>query len=243
MLYKFKNTVIPLILLHFSKQKSAICFLNLGMSLVYLREIDNQTKFAIWRIEESDDDLLSKLQLDEREKAKLATFNKGKRRLHWLATRVLLRTLLNTSRYIECPSDSNGKPYLANFPQKISLSHSFDYAAAMISTKGEVGIDMEIIKTKVERIQHKFLKPAELAFITQDQSRYEQLYACWCAKEAIYKLQGNAGVSFLNNMTIHPFEYQTQGILRLELDSNQNTHIFEVHYEKFNEYMLAYAVE
>ncbi|ULT28643.1 hypothetical protein KUH03_20360 [Sphingobacterium sp. E70] len=47
------------------------------MSLVYLREIDSQTKFAIWRIEESDDDLLSKLQLDEREKAKLASFNKG----------------------------------------------------------------------------------------------------------------------------------------------------------------------
>ncbi|MGE8290096.1 MAG: 4'-phosphopantetheinyl transferase family protein [Sphingobacterium sp.] len=212
------------------------------MSLVYLREIDSQTKFAIWRIEESDDDLLSKLQLDEREKAKLASFNKGKRRLHWLATRVLLRTLLNTSRYIDCPSDANGKPYLANFPQKISLSHSFDYAAAMISTEGEVGIDMEIIKTKVERIQHKFLKPVELAFITQGDTRYEQLYACWCAKEAIYKLQGNSGVSFLNNMTIQPFEYQKQGVLKLELDSNHTHQTFEVHYEKFNEYMLAYAI-
>lgn len=212
------------------------------MSLVYLREIDSQTKFAIWRIEESDEDLLSKLQLDEREKAKLSSFNKGKRRLHWLATRVLLRTLLNTSRYIDCPSDPNGKPYLANFPQKISLSHSFDYAAAMISTEGEVGIDMEIIKTKVERIQHKFLKPVELAFITQSDTRYEQLYACWCAKEAIYKLQGNSGVSFLNNMTIQPFEYQKQGVLKLELDTNLDRHTFEVHYEKFNEYMLAYAV-
>ncbi len=55
--------------------------------------------------------------------------------------------------------------------------------------------------------------------------------------------QGNAGVSFLNNMTIQPFEYQTQGILKLELDSDQNKHIYDVHYEKFNEYMLAYAVE
>ncbi|MDM1293923.1 4'-phosphopantetheinyl transferase superfamily protein [Sphingobacterium sp. N143] len=213
------------------------------MSLVYLREIDNQTKFAIWRIEESDDDLLSKLQLDEREKAKLGSFNKGKRRLHWLATRVLLRTLLNTTHYIECPSDANGKPYLANFPQKISLSHSFDYAAAMISTKGEVGIDMEIIKTKVERIQHKFLKPLELDFIAKDHSRYEQLYACWCAKEAIYKLQGNSGVSFLHNMTILPFDYQKQGVLKLVLENNQSQCTFEVHYEKFNEYMLAYAVE
>lgn len=212
------------------------------MSLVYLREIDEQTKFAIWRIEESDEDLLSKLQLDEREKAKLASFNKGKRRLHWLATRVLLRTLLNTSKYIDCPSDANGKPYLVNFPQKISLSHSFDYAAAMISTRGEVGIDMEIIKTKVERIQHKFLKPAELDFISRGVNQYEQLYACWCAKEAIYKLQGNSGVSFLNNMSILPFEYQSQGLLQLVLNHNQRQCIFDVHYEKFNEYMLAYSV-
>lgn len=227
----------------FFKTKICDLFLNLDMSLVYLREIDSQTKFAIWRIEESDDDLMSKLQLDEREKAILGSFNIGKRRLHWLATRVLLRTLLNTSRYIECPSDPNGKPYLANFPQKISLSHSFEYAAAMISTKGEVGIDMEIINTKVERIQHKFLKPEELAFITRDENQYEQLYACWCAKEAIYKLQGNAGVSFLNNMTIQPFTYQSQGMLKLELDSNQKKHIYDVYYEKFNAYMLAYAVE
>ena len=226
----------------FFREESAICFLNLNMSLVYLRELDEQTKFAIWRIEESDEDLLSKLQLDEREKAKLASFNKGKRRLHWLATRVLLRTLLNTSGYIDCPSDANGKPYLANFPQKISLSHSFDYAAAMISTKGEVGIDMEIIKTKVERIQHKFLKPIELAFIESGETKYEQLYACWCAKEAIYKLQGNSGVSFLNNMTIQPFEYQHQGVLKLLLDHNQSQCLFDVHYEKFGEYMLAYAV-
>lgn len=213
------------------------------MSLVYLREIDSQTKFAIWRIEESDDDLLAKLQLDEREKATLSSFNKGKRRLHWLATRVLLRTLLNTNLYIDCPSDTNGKPYLANFPQKISLSHSFDYAAAMISTNGEVGIDMEIIETKVERIQHKFLKLEELAFIPNSDIRYEQLYACWCAKEAVYKLQGNPGVSFLQHMTIQPFDYQKQGILSLVLNHDQTHLTFEVHYEKFNEYMLAYAVE
>lgn len=212
------------------------------MGLVYLRALDSQTKFAIWRIEESDDELLSKLQLDEKEKARLESFAKNKRRKHWLATRVLLRTLLQTPDYIECVSDENGKPYLANFPEKISLSHSFDYAAAMISTKGEVGIDMELISEKIERITTKFLKPEELAFISNSTDRLPQLYACWSAKEAVYKVQGKHGVSFLQNMTILPFDFQNQGILQMLLTTKYQDRLLEVHYEKFNNYMLCYVV-
>src|SRR5690606_15856263 len=132
------------------------------MALVYLRELDNNVRFAIWRIEESAEDLISRLQLDERESELLSRLNKGKRTLHWLATRVLLRRMLDTSDFIDCPSDENGKPYLANFPQRISLTHSFDYAAVMMSDFGEVGIDLELIKPKNLRIADKFMKTAEL---------------------------------------------------------------------------------
>ena len=73
------------------------------MALVYLRELDDQTKFAIWKIEETADELLDKLQLDDVERSKLEQFSKGKRTLHWLATRVLLRHMLQTNEYIHCP--------------------------------------------------------------------------------------------------------------------------------------------
>lgn len=211
------------------------------MALAYLRELDNNVRFAIWRIEESAEDLICRLQLDSREQAVLSRLNKGKRTLHWLATRVLLRTMLNTSGYIDCPSDENGKPYLANFPQRISLTHSFDYAAVMMSDNGEVGIDLELVKPKIVRIADKFMKPDELAAIGKD--RIEKLYACWCAKEAVYKLQGNKGVSFKDNMTVNPFDYQDQGVLFLDLDSPHRKEQFKVHYEKFQEYLLGYVVE
>jgi len=211
------------------------------MALVYLRELDNNVRFAIWRIEESAEDLISRLQLDEREKAVLNRLNKGKRTLHWLATRVLLRRMLDTPGFIDCPSDENGKPYLANFPQRISLTHSFDYAAVMMSDFGEVGIDLELIKPKILRIADKFMKTAELDAIGGQ--HVEKLYACWCAKEAVYKLQGNKGVSFKDNMTIHPFDFQDQGVLFLELDAPNRTEVFKVYYERFQEYMLGYVME
>lgn len=212
------------------------------MGLVYLRELDTHTKFAIWKIEETEDFLVKKLQLDQIEQQKLQKLGKGKRTLHWLATRVLLRYLLNTNNYISCPSDENGKPYLPDYPYKISLTHSYEYAAVMLSSKGECGIDLEIVESKVVRIKEKFLKSSELAFISPEHE-VEQLYACWCAKEAIYKLQGNKGVSFLNDMTIHPFNFKAQGVMTVDLNKNGKVSSFQVYYEKFMNYMLGYAIE
>ncbi|SFT03267.1 4'-phosphopantetheinyl transferase family protein [Sphingobacterium wenxiniae] len=211
------------------------------MALVYLRELDEQTKFAIWKIEETAEELLGRLQLDARERAKLESLSKGKRTLHWLATRVLLRYLLNTETYIDCPSDKNGKPYLPDFPYKISLTHSYEYAGVMMSTKGECGIDLEIVKEKVVNIKEKFLREEELIFIPD--GHLDQLYACWCAKEAVYKLQGNKGISFLEDMTILPFVYKPQGVLTLQLRKEDELRTFQVYYEKFQQYMLGHVVE
>jgi len=212
------------------------------MALAYLRELDSDTKFAIWKIEETAAELMDKLQLDEAEKNKLQQLSKGKRTLHWLATRVLLRYLLQTDQYIHCPSDANGKPYLPDYPYELSLTHSFDFAGVILSTKGPCGIDLEIVKEKVVRIKEKFLKPEELLFIRKE-DEIAQLYACWCAKEAVYKLQGNRGVSFLENMTIHPFTYRPQGVMTVDLFKDQRKFSFQVYYEKFQEYMLGYVVD
>ena len=211
------------------------------MALVYLRELDSDTKFAIWKIEETSTELLDRLQLDEQEKSILERISKGKRTLHWLASRVLLRYLLKTDDFISCPSDENGKPYLPNYPYEISITHSYDYAGLMMSSKGPCGIDLEIVKDKVLRIKEKFMKPHELAFIKSDE--VEQLYACWCAKEAVYKLQGNKGISFLENITIMPFTYKPQGVMTVMLRKDQLARSFQVYYEKFQDYMLGYVVD
>ena len=174
----------------------------------------------------------------------LESFSKGKRTLHWLATRVLLRYMLDTPDYIECLTDKNGKPYLVDFPQRISLTHSFDYAAVMMSDHSEVGIDLELIKPKILRIADKFMKPEEMEFLgaMDEECRIRHLYACWCAKEAVYKLQGDRGVSFRENMTIEPFSFQDQVVLTviLAVDGEQQPHY--VHYERFLDYMLGYVM-
>lgn len=212
------------------------------MAIAYRHQIDDDTEFALWRIEEGADELYSQLQLDEHEKAFTKQLSKSKRYLHWLGTRVLLRKMLRTEEYIDCKVDSHGKPYLVTLPYHISLSHSFDYAAVMISKTSPVGIDIEQIKEKVERIANRFMSEDELAFI-REQNKIDQLYVCWCAKEAVYKCYGQKEVSFLDNIMLQPFAFEGHGVVDAKLQKGAVDMAYEVNYIKYEDYMIGYVKE
>ena len=160
---------------------------------------EQDTSLGVWHITEDADRLIAMLQLDDRESQLLERLKGGKRYRHWLSSRVLLRQLLNTDKFIEMDSDENRKPVLKNFPHHISLSHSDEMAAAIISEQDEVGIDIQKIDSKVLRVKHKFLSDEELALIDEEHA-VEQLITCWCAKEALFKYYGKGQVDFIRDL-------------------------------------------
>jgi len=210
------------------------------MAIAYRQRIDDDTEFALWKIEEQADELYQQLQLNSEEKAFIEGISNGKRHLHWLGTRVLLRKMLNTEEYIDCRVDDHGKPYLFTLPYHISLSHSFDYAAVMISRKSPVGIDVEQIKQKVERIAHKFMRPTELGFI-DPQNKIEHLYVCWCVKEAVYKCYGQKEVSFADDISLQPFKFDNKGVIEARLQKGDVSLNYSVGYLQFEDYMVGYV--
>jgi 4'-phosphopantetheinyl transferase len=209
------------------------------MAIAYRKQVDDDTELAIWKIEEEADELYSQLQLNEEEKAYYDRLSVGKRNLHWLGTRVLLRKMLRTDEYIDCKVDAHGKPYLVNLPYHISLSHSFDYAAVMIS-KEPVGIDIELVKEKVERIAHKFMRKEELAFISNEH-KIQQLYVCWCAKEAVYKCFGQKEVSFADDIILAPFKFEGHGSVKAQLHKGETNRHYNVEYLQYDDYMIGYV--
>jgi 4'-phosphopantetheinyl transferase len=210
------------------------------MAVVYRHRVDNDTEFALWKIEEQAADLYPQLQLDADEKAYFEKISTSKRHLHWLGTRVLLRTMLRTDEYIDCKVDIHGKPYLVNLPYHISFSHSFDYAAVMMSKTAPVGIDIELIKEKVERIAEKFMQPQEMAFIDPSH-KIQHLYVCWCAKEAIYKCYGQKEVSFMDNILLHPFDFAEKGTLHAKLHKGKIAKEYKIEYLQYEDYMIGYV--
>jgi len=210
------------------------------MAIAFRFQVDEDTEFALWKIEEEAESLYNQLQLNDQEKAYVESIGNGKRHLHWLGTRVLLRTMLNTADYIDCQVDEHGKPYLVNMPYHMSLSHSFDYAAVMLSKSKPVGIDIELISPKVERIAHKFLNKQELSFIGSE-NRVEQLYVAWCAKEAVYKCNGRKVISFLDHIFLDRFTYNNRGTLHASIVKGDMEMDFDVSYLHFDDYMIGYV--
>lgn len=212
-----------------------------AMAMLFSREVAADTFLGIWHITEETGWFQSRLMLSENEIALIDSIRHPQRKLHWLSSRVLVRTLLQTDHFIQLESDMNGKPVIRNFPVELSLSHSAEYSALLISKKYKVGIDIEKMNPKVLRIRHKFMSEGELQWI-EPGNQIAQLYTCWCAKEAMYKLYGEKKLDFRRHLTVYPFTYQGSGSLKGKINKGNYRAEPEVRYECFGDYMMAYVL-
>lgn len=211
------------------------------MPLLLQRDVASKTKFAVWKIEESDNWFRSQLTLDERENHLINSIRHPHKKLHWLSSRLLLRILLdNPGGFIHLESDERGKPVVQNFPVKISISHSAEFSALMLSESLDVGIDIEKIDPKITRIQHKFLREEEFKNISEENST-EQVYVYWCAKEAMYKLHGRKQLDFKEHLSVAPFQYSGSGKIKGAIHKNSFHQQLEISYEKLDGYMMAFT--
>ena len=94
----------------------------------------------------------------------------------------------------------NGKPYLNN-KHTISISHSHEIAALVVSNKKKIGLDVQFRESKILKIQNKFLNKFEKINIGEDPSIHI-LTMVWTSKESIYKAIGLKGISFSKNIKI-----------------------------------------
>lgn len=81
---------------------------------------------------------------------------------------------------VKITHDENGKPVIQDY--NISISHSKDYLAILLSKALRVGIDIEYWSERIQKIAKRFLHKDENYTTTED------LLITWCAKEAVYKL-------------------------------------------------------
>lgn len=157
----------------------------------------------VWQIKEDCSFFENSISLYESEKEILAQIKRNKRKLQWLATRYILKSLTNDTEIIK---NKHGKPLLKSKNGFISISHCENYAVAIYSKELNVGVDIEAMREKVIRVADKFLSNAELSFIN-DSKKVKHLITCWAMKEAAFKWYGKKYVSFKNNIVISPFKY------------------------------------
>ena len=141
-------------------------------------------------------------------------FSAPARRAERLAWRRTLRRL--AGKECEISYSEQGAPQLKNCTyQHISVSHCADCVAVMLSDQ-PCGVDIERTERNYERIAKRYATEQERSLSVEETS----LAAIWCAKEALYKMQGREGVDFLRDMEILSLDMQG-GEMSARLGDNQ----------------------
>ncbi|KIC93143.1 4'-phosphopantetheinyl transferase family protein [Flavihumibacter solisilvae] len=211
------------------------------MALFYQHNINHSTRLAIWRIEEPEDFFLAKVPLKQ-------DVSHPYKRLQHLAGRYLLPELFEDFPLEEVRIADTRKPFLPGEKYHFSISHCGNYAAAIASSTHRVGIDIEFISPRIERISSKFLSGEEKEFLSAwalfDQVNLHLTTVMWSAKEAVFKWYGNGQVDFRNHMQLAgPLEYTANEWMNLPFSFRKSDPVpLNLQAKIFDPLVLAYVV-
>ena len=164
-------------------------------------------------------------------------FKSIKRKKEWLTTHYILENIFKTATTYSY--NNINKPVLINQTENISISHSTNYAAIIISKNKKVGIDIEEISQRIHKIAHKFLHPSEKDFVNNNT---EMLYLIWSAKEAIYKLS-DIFLDFASQIIIEKFSITNYSKLKANIIFPDNSKVIDLEYIINDQYVLVWVLD
>lgn len=166
---------------------------------------------GVWKLEESESELLELISLSDNDKNKLSSISSEKRRVEIIATRVLMQSigLKEEIYYIEkIPFCNNGY---------ICISHSKSLVTVIWHPNYKTAIDVEEIKDKILNVSDKVFSDSEIYFCRNDKKKLTILWNC---KEAIYKIFGDKDLIFKTEITVCPFSFENNKILAIVKKNN-----------------------
>lgn len=205
---------------------------------IFLQHKDRQYQWGIWKTDESIEELLALLPTLELYEQEILRFTAPHRRLEWLSVRVLLYYLLGEEKQIAYYP--NGKPYLSDRSRFISISHTRGYVAVILSSTGEVGIDIEQYGERVHKVAHKYMRQDEVpAFYKGDDTWSLLLH--WSAKEVMFKCMDVSEVDFREHLHIFPFEVSQRGDFRAQEYRTGSRNKFMISYLMGTDFVMTWC--
>jgi len=171
-------------------------------------------EILVWEISESAEKLQKLLSNFDIYSSEYQNFKLEKRQLEFLAARVAINTLLQ--REVHIVYNTDGKPFLSDNSQQISISHSGNRVAVMAHPKIPVGIDIEKKSERFIKIRERYLSEKELIDLYSGDNALLRLQLAWSAKEAMYKVFGNEVLDFANDLRVLSFEPANSGFINTE---------------------------
>lgn len=200
-------------------------------------DITNDTTAYFWQITEDFNSLFRAVKLKDTSLARLEKMKSESHQKGFLAVRMLLQHLGYSD--FDLFYDEFGKPHLEK-KYNISISHSFDFSCICISQNSIVGIDIEILKPKILRIAPKFMDLSHLDNLSESE-QIEKATVIWGAKESIFKIKSEKGISFPKHIFEDPFSINDKRC-KAELRFNNTIEMFTIQFYKVEDYIFVAAL-
>ncbi|TBN03328.1 4'-phosphopantetheinyl transferase superfamily protein [Hyunsoonleella flava] len=198
---------------------------------------NSQTTVKIWKITESYDELLAKVNLKPNALERVLGMKSELHQRGFLSVRWLLQEFGYTDK--DLFYDEFGKPHLKDGKQ-ISISHSFNFSAVIISDS-IIGIDVEKQRKKIAVIAHKFVD-YEFDYLDKNTDDYiNKLTVIWCVKESLYKLYCKPGLSFKDHCLVIPFNMDDAETMAW-IDYKEAKKRYNIEFFEFEGFTCAYAI-
>lgn len=147
-------------------------------------------------MDETEDQLFPLCDLTDDDKLRLSKCSAQKRRIEILSVRALLKGIgINQTIHY-----NDSKPFVDD--GFISISHSQNIAAVIWNRDFPVGIDIEALSPRIQRIAKRAFSEEELAFAGND---IKILTLLWNCKECVFKLANMEGIDFRQMIHVEDF--------------------------------------
>jgi 4'-phosphopantetheinyl transferase len=201
--------------------------------------VNPSTQILVWKVTETFEELFAAVILNNANRMRLDGMKSEMHQRAFLSVRKLLQETAHTD--LDLYYDQFGKPHL-NGEKHISITHSHGFSAIIISDE-TVGIDIELQRDKIIRIADKF-SDSEFQFLkSENREEYiRKLTVIWGAKEAIFKIRNEKGISFKDHIKVNAFELENKEAVA-ELHFNSLVKDFKIHFEEIENFTLVYAFQ
>jgi 4'-phosphopantetheinyl transferase len=190
----------------------------------------------LWRAEEESAWFKEQLTLIPEVWEEFESFANETIRHRWLASRYALQQV-SQQFPLKLIKELSGKPILLKSEYNISLSHCEGYVAA-IHAKVPVGIDVERVSGRVQKIKNYFLRDEEIELLGEEN---EALILAWSAKESIYKWYGKQNLGYKSQLCIQSIDFEDQ-VMEMELLTSEHNMKQTVFFRLDEEKVLTWVV-
>ena len=209
------------------------------MPLYKTIQFNKNTQILVWKITETYQELFDSVTVNP---TNLIRLNKMKSELHqraFLSVRRLFQEIGHTD--LDLHYDAFGKPHIKG-EKHISITHSHEFSAIIISDE-TVGIDMELQRNKIIRIADKFVDEEFQYLNPNNPEEYiKKLTVIWGAKEAIFKIRNEKGISFKDHIRVKSFENIVKSTTAT-LHFGGLAQEFQIYFEEIESFTLVFALE